>query len=202
MISLAIPIGILSLMVALLDVFDLIKLSLGINITDSSNRIITICSNILVFILFAMLFVWFLTMFKGSMKNYKLRRISIVAIIGILLFIVYGLIWIGIDLQKLQVPSWIDSKITQLSFASKYFLYGGAFCALSRCFQDKMKTIALLVGIGFLLRWIINSLGSSIGIGFVYMSPNTYYTLIAVLSLFCYLFQALFFFEFSKTNKS
>lgn len=200
MISLAIPIGILSLVLALLDVFDLIKLWLEFNISDSSNRIITICSNILTFILFIMLIVWFLSLFKGSLKNSKLRIISVIAILGILLFMAYGSVLIGTDLLKLQGPSWLDNRVVQLGFALKFFLFGSAFCTLSKFFQDKMKTIALLAGTGFLLRWILGSLGWIIGVD--YISPNTYYILIVIASLFCYLFLAWFFFGFSNTSNN
>ena len=183
MIALAIPIGTLSLVIALCDVFDLFKPLLGLNTSESANRITSIYETILVFITYTLLFVWFLSLYKGSVKNSKMRKISIIAMIGVFLFLIYGLIDIGTYLLKLQ-----RSYLIWFVFSLKYVFLGIAFCALSEFFHDKLRIISLVIGVGFLFSFCC-----------IILTP---YNLTRVVIILSYLFLALFFFGFSKTYKS
>jgi hypothetical protein len=203
MIALAIPIGILSLVIALTDAFDLIRHSLFY----PYNSVITICSNVLVFVTFTLLLVWFLSLFRGSVKNSNMRKISFIAIVGIILFLVHDLIAIAIELLvELEPNIWMYYRMLALFlFGLKYAFFGSAFCALSKFFHGKLKTTSLLVGVGVLLRWLFIFIGRWNVLGFIHINEHSLgigYVIGMVISILSYMFLALFFFGFSKSYKS
>lgn len=204
MITLAIPIGILLLAMALTDAFDLIRLirHLVLDIPYPYNSVFTIGTHILTIITFVLLFVWFLSLFKGSVKNSKLRNISVIAIIGIFLYIATSMRVIGAGLIQQVVPSWYII-IIRCGFAAQCIFLGTAFCSLSEFFHRKLKILLLLIGIGFVLKWLIPFIGSIWNVfGYNEHTINRGFVIGEVISILSYLFLSWFFFGFSKTNKS
>lgn len=196
MVSLAMPIAIMAIISALFWVFSFFKLSESM---ETLSKIRFGGRLLLVFILFSLMMVWFLSLYGGSAKKTNLRTISVVAIIGIILFLLYDLIririFLGCNLMKNQYPGWWNPFIINMVFSLKYVLFGAAFCAIGKYFQGKMNTRAVLLGISFLFCGILSVVLLLIimkNSGIIWISIN----------IFCYLLLALFFLGFSKTSKS
>lgn len=201
MIALAMPIGIMALLIVLQDVFDLICTMFNFEMFDSKlGIVIQIIDYLFVLITFTLLLIWFLSLSKGSVKRSKTKKISVVAIVGISCFILYSifLIWVRLTLYISNRGSltlfngW--TIVNYFLNLIKYIMFGGAFCALSGLFKGNMKVYALLTGILFLLTGALGGI-----------FPNGNRSLQWVfegLSILRYITIALFFFGFSKTYKS
>ena len=136
---------------------------------------------------------WFLGLYKCSVKRTKMRTISVVALIGIVYCLINlvsgGCVFIGNYHEVLQELHKVLYDFTLISFPMISILFvSGAFCAIGKYFHGNMKIYAILVGVGFIIRGIFS---------FIYIPQEISISL----SILCYLLLALFFFGFSKTNK-
>ena len=191
MIALALPIGIMAILRVFFEMFCFFKLSgytLWMVIKDGTLlTTLVLCS---------LLLTWFVSLFRGSVKKSKMRSISLAACIGIILFLINSLILIRVFVGT--EPFWwyniglIRRKI-QIPFFLNWILFGGVFWAIAKSFHDNLHTYAILVASAFLFKWII------VTVSYIVNLPPIIMLCISVLS---YLFMALLFFGFSKTNKS
>lgn len=230
MVALAKSVGILSLV----SVFFIGIKKVLISITEISKLMeiaIDLGKYLGIILTFVLLMMWFLSLYKGSVKKSKMKAISIVAIIGICciisFYVIDALASLTIDIRGQRVegggvtlkgfPKWIIcwkicncglhflSDFSDVFYVSinllQYALIGGSFCALSKYFHGKMCIFSVLTGVGFLLRWLLVIIGV---IAFsVHGEPFVYQTNIQFgLDILCYISMSMFFFEFYKTNKS
>lgn len=221
MVSLATPIGILSILIVLYSVFTRSCWLIGIKMTVNLGSTITFIGDLLYFFTFALLFVWFLSLHKGSAEKSKMKTISVAALVGIICYLLTIIIddWVYLTINakgweqvvvsnKWWIVNWrlcesssfsyVDHKIVLLSYCLlnllKFILFGSAFCALSNYFKGNLRTIAIMVGSLFILR-------SLILICFFPTGPNTILEWISwILGILSYIVTALFYFGFSKTN--
>lgn len=229
MVALAKPIGILSLLVVVFFIFR--RLLSSIEMGKVVVILNDICEYVGILAIYTLLLMWFMLLFKGSVKKSKMKTISIVAIIGICCFLLFCVIddWmsltidfrgqyvgnVGFTLKGLpeRVIAWtictcgmyFFSDFSDVFYVSinliQYALIGGSFCAMSKYFQGKMRVYSILTGIGFLLRWFLFVI--CVVVFFITRDAFALKEEIKiVIDLLCYISMALFFFEFSKTNKS
>ena len=222
MVALAIPIGVLSILMVLYIVFNRVRWLTGLKMTENLEATITIIGDMLGFIIFGLLFVWFLSLYKGSAEKSKIKIISVTALFGIVCYMLFTIIdaWVFLTINakgweqvvesnkwwivnwrlcELSSFSYVDHKVVLLLFSLldllKFIFLGIAFCALNNYFKGNMRNIAIMVGSLFILR-------SLFGICFFLTGPNMVLGWISwALGLLSYVLMALFYFGFSKTNK-
>lgn len=229
MVAIAKPIGTLSLMTVFFIVFG--KLLSFIDMGKAMVIAIDLGKYLGIIVTFVLLLIWFLSLSKGSAKKSMMKVTSIIAIIGIccilLFFFVDALASLTIDYRGQRVvgggvsikgfPTWIicwticncgmhyfagfsDFYYDSINLL-QFLLIGCSFCALSKYFQEKMRVYGILIGVGFLLRWLLFVI--EIVVFFVEGDAFAYRTNIqVVIDVFCFISMALFFFGFSKIYKS
>ncbi len=200
MVSLAMPIGIMAILMVLDTVFGSLRSLMNIDMSNSQSAFIGIMRDLLAIITYTFLFVWFLSLHKGSVTKSKMKNISLIALIGIGLYLLLGFFFLWIDLtlyinEKDSIYIFYGwNLVVYLNAMLKFILLGCAFCALNSFFNGKIKIYVLFTGVLFLLRGLLYGLVIGQLLGVSQMIFN-------ILELLSYILMAKFFMKFNKTYK-
>lgn len=208
MISLAIPIGIVAMVLAVIGLVNN-----NYDIAKSFPQWVSMAyglSNIIVIIYLVVMLIWFGYLAKGCSKNKAMKSISLIAIIGIVVWLL-GLSINSILSYNIFLKGIIKAglhnglNITNICILLGMFLLGITYIAISKYFNNRIKVYSLLTG-GALVLYIVVYVAVAYVATIIFgLSPeylNIGLKLISYILILYYLFNALFFFGFSKTNKS
>lgn len=203
MVSLALPIGILAILMATITIAETIMIKCRINgfsINGSFEKGFNLANDIVLPLLLLLALLWFVLLLKGSVKNTSMRSIAITAIIGSVGWLLASLLVTTNTVLIREFSITIAVTSVYISWISKILL-SISFIAICVYFSKGMKAYSLMTGGALLINVFVrimeffpNVFGSEGNLALIYLDYCT-------TSLY-YLSIALFFFGFNKTIKS